>query len=184
MLGTAIDPVCGMKVGVESARWVTPYEGQSYYFCCEGCLAKFVGSPESYLGERKPQPELVSIGSSVPQKTGSCCGSGGHVTAPVTGSPGAGSGFTCPMHPEVISERMAACPKCGMALEPIAPVGLRVEYICPMHPEVVKDGPGSCPICGMALEPKEVTGDAPNPELESMTRKLWVSAALTLPLLL
>jgi Cu+-exporting ATPase len=52
-----------------------------------------------------------------------------------------------------------------------------------MHPEIVKDGPGSCPICGMALEPREVTGEEGNPELESMTRRLWVSTALTLPLL-
>jgi Cu+-exporting ATPase len=36
----------------------------------------------------------------------------------------------------------------------------------------------------MALEPVEIKGDQANPELESMTRKLWISCALTLPLLL
>ncbi|HEY2865811.1 MAG TPA: heavy metal-binding domain-containing protein, partial [Pyrinomonadaceae bacterium] len=57
-----------------------------------------------------------------------------------------------------------------------------VEYTCPMHPEVVQIGPGSCPICGMALEPKEVTlDDAPDPELLDMTRRFWISAALTIP---
>src|ERR1700688_4687468 len=29
--------------------------------------------------------------------------------------------YTCPMHPEVISETPGACPICGMALEPVAP---------------------------------------------------------------
>ena len=61
------------------------------------------------------------------------------------------------------------------------------EYTCPMHPEVRRRGPGSCPICGMALEPLEVTLDDEaerNPELDDMTRRLKVSAALTLPLFL
>jgi P-type Cu+ transporter len=57
------------------------------------------------------------------------------------------------------------------------------EYTCPMHPEIVRDRPGSCPICGMALEPRTVTADAANPELISMTRRLWIGAVLTLPLL-
>jgi Cu+-exporting ATPase len=53
-----------------------------------------------------------------------------------------------------------------------------------MHPEIQRDGPGSCPICGMALEPRAVTvEEAPSPELLDMTRRFWVSAALTLPLL-
>ncbi|HKC25284.1 MAG TPA: HAD-IC family P-type ATPase, partial [Thermoanaerobaculia bacterium] len=30
-------------------------------------------------------------------------------------------GYTCPMHPEVVKEGPGACPKCGMALEPMAP---------------------------------------------------------------
>jgi Cu+-exporting ATPase len=55
-------------------------------------------------------------------------------------------------------------------------------YTCPMHPEIVRDGPGACPICGMALEPLVPTGtDEPNPELEDMTRRFYVSLVLTLP---
>jgi Cu+-exporting ATPase len=58
------------------------------------------------------------------------------------------------------------------------------RYTCPMHPEIVRDGPGSCPICGMALEPvMPAGGDEPNPELDEMTRRFWVSLALTLPVL-
>jgi Cu+-exporting ATPase len=56
-------------------------------------------------------------------------------------------------------------------------------YTCPMHPEVRQVGPGSCPKCGMALEPLEVTAaeEGPNPELVDMTRRFWVSVALTVP---
>ena len=60
----------------------------------------------------------------------------------------------------------------------------RVVYTCPMHPEIVRDGPGSCPICGMALEPRTVSlEEGPSPELADMSRRFWVSLALTLPLL-
>jgi Cu+-exporting ATPase len=89
------------------------------------------------------------------------------------------------MDPEVRESKPGACPKCGMALEPemLAAASTRTEYVCPMHPEVVRGEPGSCPICGMALEPRTVTlEDAPNPELVDMTRRFWVSAALSLPL--
>ena len=55
------------------------------------------------------------------------------------------------------------------------------EWTCPMHPEIVRTEPGSCPICGMALEPRMVTLDEGNPELVDMTRRFWVSAALTVP---
>lgn len=57
-------------------------------------------------------------------------------------------------------------------------------YTCPMHPEIRQLGPGSCPICGMALEPETVSlGDGPDPEYLDMRRRFWVSAALSLPLL-
>ena len=53
-----------------------------------------------------------------------------------------------------------------------------------MHPEIVQDTPGSCPLCGMALEPVlPAAGDAPDPELRDMQRRLWVSTALAVPLL-
>jgi Cu+-exporting ATPase len=59
------------------------------------------------------------------------------------------------------------------------------EWTCPMHPEIVRDRPGSCPICGMALEPRMISlDDTENPELRDMSRRLWVSAALTIPLVI
>src|SRR5262245_24141002 len=59
------------------------------------------------------------------------------------------------------------------------------EYTCPMHPEVRQVGPGSCPICGMALEPVDVSAtDEADPELRDMTRRLVVSIAPSLVLLI
>ncbi|MDH3264641.1 MAG: copper-translocating P-type ATPase, partial [Paracoccaceae bacterium] len=58
-------------------------------------------------------------------------------------------------------------------------------YTCPMHPEVRQTEPGSCPICGMGLELESaaMAEAGPNPELVDFTRRLWVGAVLTLPLL-
>ena len=76
-----------------------------------------------------------------------------------------------------------AAPAAGAADAPPAPTG--GEWTCPMHPEVVRDGPGSCPICGMALEPRvPAAGDSGDDrELAGMTRRLWVSVAFSVPLL-
>jgi Cu+-exporting ATPase len=84
-------------------------------------------------------------------------------------------------------ERFIASPRAF--LEPRAPVVATADttWTCPMHPEIVRDAPGSCPICGMALEPRSLSlqGGAPtdNPELGDMTRRLIVSALLTVPLM-
>src|SRR5260370_1391616 len=61
----------------------------------------------------------------------------------------------------------------------------KVRYTCPMHPQIIKIGPGSCPICGMALEPMDVFAEVEaDPEYDSMRRRFWVSAGLSLPVLL
>ena len=52
-----------------------------------------------------------------------------------------------------------------------------------MHPEIVQLGPGSCPKCGMALVPME-GAEEDDSELRDLTRRLWVSAALSAPLAL
>ncbi len=72
----------------------------------------------------------------------------------------------------------------GPASRPAAEPASGVTWTCPMHPEIVRDAPGDCPICGMALEPRTPTAEAvPNPELEDMTQRFWIAAALSLPLL-
>ena len=153
-----VDPVCGMTIDPATAAGQHTYKGTTYYFCSPGCLAKFEADPEKYLAP----PEARAAEPPPPP----------------------GTMYICPMDPEVRQDHPGACPKCGMALEPdlsTAP-SMRVEYTCPMHPEIVRDGPGACPICGMALEPRTVMlEDGPNPELVDMTRRMWIGAALGLP---
>jgi P-type Cu+ transporter len=55
------------------------------------------------------------------------------------------------------------------------------RYTCPMHPEIVQVGPGSCPKCGMALVPMEGAAED-DTELRDLTRRLWVSVVLSVPL--
>ena len=98
--------------------------------------------------------------------------------------PVSAAAYTCPMHPEVRADRAGACPKCGMALERVSPAPhVKTQWTCPMHPEIVRDAPGTCPICGMALEPRSGVAEAgeENAELRDMTRRFWVSVALSIP---
>jgi len=121
--------------------------------------------------------------------------------------------YVCPMHPEVQQDGPGDCPKCGMHLVPkaeadahaghdhqhhhtdhkvsageldIVPAGFDgAVYTCPMHPEVRQPHAGSCPICGMGLELESAAmDDGPNPELVDFTRRFWIGAVLTLPLLI
>ena len=57
-------------------------------------------------------------------------------------------------------------------------------WTCPMHPEVRKTSNTGCPICGMALEPESVSlsAEEDTSELDSMTRRFWVGAVLSIPL--
>src|SRR6204780_5014189 len=178
------DPVCGMSVDSATAKYKYEHDGKSNYFCCAGCLEKFKADPMKYLGS--PSSGLVTLGSVGPSlvKPNLIKPSLASPT-PASPNPGAGVIYVCPMCPEVRESKPSACPSCGMALEADVPLASqRTEYTCPMHPEIVRPVPGSCPICGMALEPRTVTpGTEENPELRDMTRRFWVSLALTAPLM-
>ena len=68
---------------------------------------------------------------------------------------------------------------------PDQPPAGKVIYTCPMHPEVQQDHPGNCPKCGMTLELKTTSAiEEDNHELTDMTRRLWIGAALALPVFL
>src|SRR5438270_2097076 len=170
------DPVCGMAVDSATAKQRRAHGGQTYYFCSQHCAEKFDAAPENFLQAPGRSAGLVMLGAKPMAARTS--------DEPYPAAP-AKRGYVCPMCPEVRESNSGACPRCGMALEPEAPVtAKRVEYTCPMHPEIVRTGPGSCPICGMALERRTVTAEAEeNPELREMTRRFWISLALTLPLL-
>ena len=178
------DPVCGMNVEPSTAKHKFDHAGKTYYFCCSSCLEKFRAHPDNYLGPRPASAaglQIINIAPAAARGTPAKS----VLPTPVTASP-TGGNYVCPMCPEVRSAKPDACPRCGMALEPEIPAAAatRVEYTCPMHPEIVRPGPGQCPICGMTLEPRTVTAqEEDNPELRNMTRRFWVSVALTAPLL-
>ncbi len=70
------------------------------------------------------------------------------------------------------------------ASKPVEPVQAeRTIWVCPMDPEVRQSHPGPCPKCGMALEPEQPSASGHNPELIEMTRRLWLAALLSAPLL-
>lgn len=71
----------------------------------------------------------------------------------------------------------------GRAAERPKAVPSATHYTCPMHPQIVQDAPGSCPICGMALEPM-IPSDEPSHELVDFTRRMWVSGAAAIPLVI
>jgi P-type Cu+ transporter len=169
------DPVCGMSVDPLRASAQEEYAGKNYFFCGAGCAAKFRTDPAKYLNRPQTEARLATASVTVG-------------VAPRNSAQPLRTGveYICPMDPEVSQDRPGACPKCGMALERAAgaPLASRIEYTCPMHPEIVRAEPGSCPICGMALEPRTAVADEENPELVSMTRRFWTSAALTVPILI
>ncbi len=146
------DPVCGMNVTSESEHHVE-HHNTNYYFCSDSCQHKFIENPQKYLNK---EDVVESIDESAI--------------------------YTCPMHPEVEQQGPGSCPKCGMALDAKGVPGLtKTQYTCPMHPEIIQDHPGSCPKCGMALESMAVEVEEDNTELNDMTRRLWISSILAVP---
>lgn len=45
------DPVCGMQVDEQKAAGRSEHEGQTYYFCGQGCKQKFDENPEQYANK-------------------------------------------------------------------------------------------------------------------------------------
>lgn len=173
------DPICGMTVDETTAISATR-DGETAYFCSEHCREKF-------LSQAAPSPPAASCCGGKPKAPAppSCCGGKSHDHAAVT--PAATAKYFCPMCAGVESDKPGDCSKCGMALErnPAWKSTAKTVYTCPMHPEVRQDHPGDCPKCGMALEPEAAAADdEENGELVDMTRRLWISAALTLPVFL
>jgi xanthine dehydrogenase accessory factor len=48
-MGEAKDPICGMTVGIDAAKYKSEFEGKSFYFCCAGCKQTFDRQPDKYV---------------------------------------------------------------------------------------------------------------------------------------
>lgn len=64
--------------------------------------------------------------------------------------------YTCPNHPDVVSDKPGKCSKCGMDLvlskkEQMKLDVVKAIYTCPMHQEVISATPGNCPFCNAKL---------------------------------
>lgn len=50
-MATKVDPVCKMDVEVETAKYVSEYKGEKYYFCSAGCQKEFEENPPRFINE-------------------------------------------------------------------------------------------------------------------------------------
>src|SRR5713226_1734936 len=96
----ALDPICGMTVNEATAR-SAEREGETFYFCGEGCRQKF-------LQQAQPTAVMVALPLALAAPA--------NVT-PAAAAVAAPAKYFCPMCAGVESNRPGDCPKCGMALE-------------------------------------------------------------------
>ncbi|NKF22358.1 heavy metal translocating P-type ATPase [Solimonas marina] len=186
---TATDPVCGMSVDTAAGKPHHQHDGQTYWFCCDGCRKKFAADPAAYLHAQK--------------KSAGCCGS-----QPATSDAETATDPVCGMQVEVATStrhsawqgqtyhfcsdhclhKFSADPQHWITRDPhqvdASNVPEGTMWICPMDPEVRQDHPGACPKCGMALEPESPTaGPEDDSELRDMRRRFVIGLAFSIPLL-
>jgi len=104
------DPVCRMRIDPNEAAGSESYLGQKFFFCSKPCQAKFKADPARYADKGAGHPPA--------QGGGHADGHAEHRAAAARKAP-EGTIYTCPMHPEIRQVGPGACPKCGMALEPV-----------------------------------------------------------------
>lgn len=160
------DPVCAMTVAAGESQHSHEYEGRGYYFCCDGCRARFAADPDQYLEAKDPV-----CGMSVQR-----------ANARFVAKHEGGRYYFCSAHCE---HRFAATPEQFLKDMPRVQLPQGTLYTCPMDPEIVQEGPGDCPICGMALEPmgRPPVDAGPNPELIDFNRRFWLGLVLTVPIM-
>ncbi len=152
------DPICGMEVEAETAAATYEYDGRSYAFCSQGCLAKFRADPTRYAApERK----------------------GGESSA------GAGDEYTCPMHPQVVRSEPGSCPICGLALEPRT-VRADGDEVSPELRDMTRRFWVSLvltvPVFVLAMS--DLLPDAPVQHALAWRRIVWIELALATPVVL
>ena len=80
-----------MAVDIATAKHRHQDDKKTWYFCSKRCLDKFAAGPQQYIDK----------------------------TVSAEAGMAADGIYTCPMHPEIRQVGPGACPKCGMALEPV-----------------------------------------------------------------
>ncbi len=163
-MSTVVDPVCGMKVDTAKPGATVEHSGKTHYFCCSHCAARFKREPGKYL---QPATDPVCGMKVGPANAAAQIGHEGHTY------------YFCSKH---CADKFNADPAKYAKAPVTGPANAGAKYTCPMHPEIVQIGPGSCPKCGMALVPME-GGEQDDSELRDHTLRLWVSAALSVPLI-
>ena len=201
---TAIDPVCGMSVTKDGAKHVATYEGQTYYFCSAGCRTRFMAHPAEFVHPSKGSHGQEAVDdhrhhdhrghahhhpattASPPRSTikDPVCGMDvDPATAKHRAMHDGQTYYFCSAGCEAkfkANPQQYLMPQGDGRSAPPVPEG--TIYTCPMHPQIRQVGPGSCPICGMALEPEMPSAETgPSAELVDMTRRFWVAAVLSIP---
>jgi Cu+-exporting ATPase len=173
------DPVCGMIVDPERPAGGTVERGRyRYHFCSAACRARFEAEPERWFAidpicGMEVNPRSPKGGSAVHAgRTYFFCNP--RCRGKFEADPAA-----------ALARASAGAPEPATA--PAAAPGAQVVWVCPMDPEVREKEPVPCPICGMALEPLVEGGmptmDDRNPELETMSRRLWAGLLPTVAVL-
>nr|WP_276605473.1 copper-translocating P-type ATPase [Halomonas borealis] len=131
-------------------------------------------------------PEVVA------NQPGDCPKCGMHLVPVVSDDPKALAGHDDTVHDQCHEHEAdhnanheASTPVRGGKYDKVPAGHAGAVYTCPMHPEVRQTAPGACPLCGMGLELESsaVGDEGPNPELIDFTRRFWVAAIFTVPLL-
>jgi Cu+-exporting ATPase len=177
------DPVCRMAVDPAKAEARADHDGETYWFCCEGCRDMFLANPARYVAKgAEPGGQARPLQAPLASAMDPVCGMSVDTTAGHKAEREGKTYFFCSgrCREKFVADPARYVSPGAETLPPVAPAG--AIYTCPMHPEIRQVGPGACPICGMALEPEVFSPSAgPNPELLDMARRLKIAFALAVP---